>query len=133
MRSIVTRLISASGYLLPAFRSSSGIRGPSLTNFGKPRPTENFDSSAAYDFEVPKDRCGEIKKNFKIGGAGTTRLRRPRYARSSGAQPRPSHPAPNVRDDREAPVSKGARQESGYRCFYPSAEIISENPKSTRQ
>jgi len=32
-------------------------------------------------------------------GAKTTRLRRPRHAHPSNALPRPSHPAPNVRDD----------------------------------
>ncbi len=37
-------------------------------------------------------------------GAGTTRLRRPRYHQSSAAISRPSHPASNVRDDREAPL-----------------------------
>jgi hypothetical protein len=31
------------------------------------------------------------------------------------------------------PLSKSARQESGYRCFYPAVKTISENPKSTRQ
>jgi hypothetical protein len=36
--------------------------------------------------------------------ARTTRLRRPRNARSSVARPRPPHPPPNVRDDRETPL-----------------------------
>jgi hypothetical protein len=66
-----------------------------------------FDSSAAYDFEVPERIRGKLCRNFKIGGAGTTRLRRPQHARSSRALSRPSHSAPNVRDDREAPLLAG--------------------------
>ena len=40
-------------------------------------------------------------------GAKTTRLRRPRLAHSSFAQTRPSHSAPNVRDDRDTPLLIG--------------------------
>jgi hypothetical protein len=53
-------------------------RGPTDTNFGKPRATATFDSSAAYDFEVPASNRGKLRRNFKIGGTGTTRLHRPR-------------------------------------------------------
>ena len=37
-------------------------------------------------------------------GVRTTRLRRPRHAARLARPPRPSHPAPHVRDDRETPL-----------------------------
>ena len=45
---------------------------------------------------------------------------------------RPSHPAPNVRDDRETPLREDAGCESGYSCFYPAVKRISENQKLVR-
>jgi len=50
--------------------------------------------------------------------ARTTRLRRPRSAHSSRAPSRPSHPTPNVRDDREAPLER-ARDQVGLLLFLP--------------
>jgi hypothetical protein len=51
--------------------------------------------------------------------------------RSSVASQRPPRPAPNVRDDRETPLLRGAGYESAYSCFYPAVKSISENPKLT--
>jgi hypothetical protein len=48
---------------------------------------------------------------------------------SSGRARRPPHPAPNVRDDRETPLSRSTGCESGYSCFYPAVKVNSENPK----
>ena len=53
-----------------------------------------------------------------------------RGARSSSTPTRPPHPAPNVRDDRETPLSRSAGCESGYSCFYLAVKVNSENPKS---
>jgi hypothetical protein len=50
--------------------------------------------------------------------ARTTRLRRPRDAVRLSAHPRPSHPAPNVRDDREAPLER-VRDRIGLLLFLP--------------
>jgi hypothetical protein len=44
--------------------------------------------------------------------ARTTRLCRPRGAHSSDARSRPSHPALNVRDDRETPLLRGGTFDS---------------------
>jgi hypothetical protein len=131
MQSIVTRLMPASRHLLPAFRSSCGICGPTFTNFGKLRATATFDSSAAYDFEVPVRQSRRTRRNFKIGGTGTTRLRRPPRARSSVAPRRPSLPALNVRDDRETPLEKGRDTTRNKPVSTPRSSAISENPKLT--
>jgi hypothetical protein len=40
-------------------------------------------------------------------GIKTTRLRRPPHTHSSHARKRPSHTAPNVRDDRDTPSYEG--------------------------
>ena len=123
-------LTPASGRLLPAFRSSCAICGPTFTNFGKPRQQQLFDSSAACDFEVPERNRGELSRNFKIDGTGTTRLRRPRPSprkpfdglgtspaealakadqrRSSRDTPRPPHPAPTSVTIAKRPSFKGA-------------------------
>jgi len=51
-------------------------------------------------------------------------------AHSSKRHQRPSHPAPNVRDDRETPL-RGGGTESQYSCFYLAVKSNSENPKLT--
>ncbi len=71
------------------------IRGSTFTNFGKLR-TAIFDSRAAYDFEVPVRNRGTLWRNFKIGGTGTTRLRRPLARTFVFSHDKcPSHPASN--------------------------------------
>jgi len=42
--------------------------------------------------------------------------------------PRPPHPAPNVRDDRDTPLSWDG-MESQYSCFYLAVKQNSENQK----
>jgi hypothetical protein len=55
---------------------------PTFTNFGKLGATAIFNSRAACDFEVPTRNRGKLWRNFKIGGAGTTRLCRPLKTRA---------------------------------------------------
>jgi hypothetical protein len=49
------------------------------------------------------------------------------WRRSSGDAPRPSHPAPNVRDDRETPllIGHGTREELSVICPTAQVEISS--------
>src|SRR3984893_14696509 len=47
-----------------------------------------------------------------VRGVRTTRLRRPPWCHSSTTPPRPSHPAPNVRDDRDTSLLWGETAES---------------------
>ena len=51
--------------------------------------------------------ANNAKLDASVGGVRTTRLRRPHQHDSSSAHPRPSHPVPNVRDDRDTPLCVG--------------------------
>ena len=66
----------------------------------------------------PRQCVNALRGRHLHRGARTTRLRRPRYRHSSRETSRPSHPASNVRDDREAPL---LRQQDGRedRCDLP--------------
>jgi hypothetical protein len=108
--SIVANLTPASRRLVPAFRSSCTRAASSLANFGKERALANSKFQCRLRFEVPVTDWPQILQELQIGGTGTTWLRRTHRMHSSVASKRPSHPAPNVRDDREAPLSEGAER-----------------------
>jgi len=55
-------------------------------------------------------------------GIKTTRLRRPRFATRQLAKPQPSHPAPNVRDDRDTPLLIGCETGGACRDDLPVAQ-----------
>jgi hypothetical protein len=55
-------------------------------------------------------------------GVKTTRLRRPRQCTRLVRCPRPSHPAPDVRDDREAPLFVGAGRGELLEMICPTAK-----------
>jgi hypothetical protein len=104
--SIVANLTPASRRLVPAFRSSCTRAASSLANFGKKRALANSKFQCRLRFEVPVTDWPQILQELQIGGTGTTWLRRPHRMHSSVASKRPSHPAPNVRDDRERPSQR---------------------------
>ena len=78
---------------------------PHFHELRKASGNSNFDSSAAYDFEVPKRNRGELLRNFKIGGTGTTRLRRPLVSRTPCEETSVHRLLPRVRGDREPPLN----------------------------
>ena len=93
----------------PAFPHANGFNG-----FLRALPGES--GFVATIPSATRKRCRRVNASVEASGPHDFAVRRPR--RSSSAQPRPPHPAPNVRDDsRNAPLTMGTGRAS-YGCDF---------------
>jgi hypothetical protein len=88
-----------------------GVTQPSLRN-GFTTYSALSLVTGLYCHHPPCDAKHHHEVECQRRGVRTTRLRRPRSHVSSSARPRPSHSAPDTRDDREAPLLQRARNET---------------------
>ena len=105
-------------------RRQSTIFKPTNSHGWRRRKTS--DSKRACDGPAHSTRLANACGQREFCAGCPTRLHRPRQAGSSAVPSRPSHPAPNVRDDRETPLFKGCGTARNVTLIWGSVQCYAD-------